>query len=416
MKYRWQWYEWYALFALGCIDLLLFILATTLFAEKMQQGIIVGASAFAMMGMVTWAFICFKRKGRLESRGAQRGIQAVSAILTVFVALLFVPTSKPTGSTEFGSTEIKGRQGRYDARQQPGSDLYVKMSQAVSGDELTLTIYDICVGKISHKVHRDGKPEDQKIKVINPPVLTEHIKDQARALGARMVGITELDPEFVFTHDPEGTPIRLDHGTAIVVGKDLNYMLAAPSAPLPWEDLYSSIPEELAAALSGQMVKTTKKIPEKELEAVKQTLRFFSEGGKTAVELARFIRGMGYSARAHYQRWSEVQIVPVAIKAGLGELGRNGMVINPTVGPRGSFAVVTTDLPLVPDIPRTHGIKAFCDVCKKCAEYCPVRGDSLRQGPGGAWCPQVATGWQEMWRLLGLQPQVHGLHRFVSLQ
>lgn len=373
MKFRWKWYEVYALLMLICMDGLLFVFTTTLFAEKLQKGLLISGAALTIMAMSTWVFIRAKCSGRFENTLSRLSIQTGLALLTLFIALLFVPTTKQTGSAEYGSTEIKGKQERYDAREQPGSDLYVKMSQAVTGDVLTLTIYDICVGKISHRVERDGKAGSQKIEVTNPSVLTRHIKDQARALGARIVGITELTPEFVFTHDPAGTPIRLDHRTAIVMGMDLNYMLAAPSAPLPWEDLYSSIPEELAAALAGKMVKSNRKISPETLAAVKETMRFFSEGGKTAVELARFIRGLGYSARAHYQRWSEVQIVPLTVKAGLGELSRNGMTVSRTMGPRGSFAVVTTDLPLVPDQPQTHGIKEFCDICKKCARYCPVQ-------------------------------------------
>ncbi|SDT84275.1 reductive dehalogenase [Desulfobacula phenolica] len=373
MKPGWKWFELTSFLCLITIDGLLLVLTTILFSEKMSKGVIISSIALISMTGVTYGFIRLKQRGAFESKKIQKIMITGLGLFSIFILALFIPTQKSTGSNSFGSTQIKAKQDRYDARQQPGSELYADMSMALPSDQLTLSIYDICVGKVSHKINRDGKPDQTRIKVTNEKILTEHIKDQAKALGARMVGITQLDPTFVFTNDHNGNPIRLTHPNAIIVGKDIRYKLAAPSAPLPWEELYSSIPEELAAALSGRMIKTSEKIPAKELENLKETMRFFSEGGKTAVELARFIRGMGYSARAHYSRWSEVQIVPLAIKAGLGELARNGMIINDKMGPRGSFAVVTTDLPLVFDKPVKLGIKEFCNICKKCAEYCPTK-------------------------------------------
>ncbi|SDT84340.1 reductive dehalogenase [Desulfobacula phenolica] len=373
MKSGWKWFEISSLLFLITLDALLFVLSTILFSEKMGRGLIISLSAFIFMSGVTFFFVKLKSKGCFESKKAKKQIIAALCAAGLFTLALFVPTEQSSRSDVLGSTDIKGEQQRYDAREQPGAELYTDMNDAVPTDQLTLSIYDICVGKVSYKVHRDGTPASPRIEVTNPQVLTDHIKDQAKALGARVVGVTELDSTYVFTNDHAGNPIRLSHPNAIVVGKDLKYTLASPTAPLPWEEMYSSIPEELAAALSGRVVKSAEKISDKDLEELKQAMRFFSEGGKTAVELARFIRGMGYSARAHYTRWSEVQIIPLAIKAGLGELARNGMIINKEMGPRGSFAVVTTDLPLVFDRPIRLGIKEFCNTCKKCADYCPVK-------------------------------------------
>ena len=70
--------------------------------------------------------------------------------------------------------------------------------------------------------------------------------------------------------------------------------------------------------------------------------------------------------------------IPLAIDAGLGELGRNGLLIAPLYGPRVRLCKVFTDAPLVPDEPISFGVKAFCEVCMKCAEGCPSR--SIAQG------------------------------------
>ena len=88
--------------------------------------------------------------------------------------------------------------------------------------------------------------------------------------------------------------------------------------------------------------------------------------------------------------WSEVMTIPVAIDAGLGELGRSGFLITPEYGPRCRFSVVTTDLPLAPDKPKNMGISRFCEICEKCAVACPIKAI-----PMGA--PSVSRGlfkWQ----------------------
>jgi len=64
----------------------------------------------------------------------------------------------------------------------------------------------------------------------------------------------------------------------------------------------------------------------------------------------------------------------VARDAGLGEIGRMGLLMTPDLGPRVRLGVVTTDLPLVAD-PAGYSAPMldFCRICKKCADNCPVR-------------------------------------------
>lgn len=54
--------------------------------------------------------------------------------------------------------------------------------------------------------------------------------------------------------------------------------------------------------------------------------------------------------------------------AGLGWVGRNGLVINPEHGPRLSWATVLTDAPLEPDPPV---VASGCRGCDLCVKYCP---------------------------------------------
>jgi reductive dehalogenase len=88
-----------------------------------------------------------------------------------------------------------------------------------------------------------------------------------------------------------------------------------------------------------------------------------------AGSLAHYIRTLGYRAMPCGN--DTALSIPMAIDAGLGELGRNGLLITEKFGPRVRISKVLTDLPLVPDKPVAFGVKRFCDTCKRCAEDCP---------------------------------------------
>ncbi|MCB2136962.1 MAG: 4Fe-4S dicluster domain-containing protein, partial [Rhodobacteraceae bacterium] len=95
------------------------------------------------------------------------------------------------------------------------------------------------------------------------------------------------------------------------------------------------------------------------------------------IQLAAYIRNLGYQAVASMNDTSLV--IPYAIKAGLGEYGRNQMVLTPDFGPRVRFSKIFTDLPLIADAPRRIGLAAYCGECTKCAEACPPK--ALPFGP-----------------------------------
>jgi epoxyqueuosine reductase QueG len=81
---------------------------------------------------------------------------------------------------------------------------------------------------------------------------------------------------------------------------------------------------------------------------------------------------LGYSARANNVRNYQLIIPPIAIDAGIGELGRNGVVISEKYGNAIKMNVVTTDMPVAHDNPVDIRVDEFCQECRICADYCPV--------------------------------------------
>jgi ferredoxin len=106
---------------------------------------------------------------------------------------------------------------------------------------------------------------------------------------------------------------------------------------------------------------------------VAESARQYVALSRIGVETASVIRRCGYPARAHTDGNYRVIAPLVARDAGLGEIGRMGILMTPRLGPRVRLGVVTTDLPLIADPPGDDpSVLDFCTVCRKCADNCPV--------------------------------------------
>ncbi|MFH1850910.1 MAG: 4Fe-4S dicluster domain-containing protein [Candidatus Neomarinimicrobiota bacterium] len=175
------------------------------------------------------------------------------------------------------------------------------------------------------------------------------IKKLTRQLGAVAVGFCELDQEFIYTqkgrfdHD-YGRNIELDHPRMIVFLVEMDYqrMQRAPKA----DTFLESARQYYRAAVISRTV-------------------------------AAILEQSGYPAKAHYDAHYDLILPPLAIKAGLGELGRNNILIADKYGSRVRIGAVTTALPLCPDHPVTLGARHFCEICRKCVRRCPPKALAL---------------------------------------
>jgi epoxyqueuosine reductase QueG len=81
--------------------------------------------------------------------------------------------------------------------------------------------------------------------------------------------------------------------------------------------------------------------------------------------LANWIRSQGYHADPYPGPMAgALLLIPPAIAAGLGELGKHGSLISPRFGAGVRLAGVTTDMPLVPTGPVHFGADEFCATCQ----------------------------------------------------
>jgi len=212
---------------------------------------------------------------------------------------------------------------------------------------------------------------------VDTTEITASIKKAILEMGADDIGIAPLNQNYVYSHvgrGPEewGSEIVNNHKYAILFTLEMDYDHVEGAPGL-------SITEESA-------------------------MRYL-QGALISIEIARYIRGLGYPARAHIAGSNyQVMLPPVAYDAGLGELGRLGYLISPRLGPRVRLGAVTTNLPLIIDEPRDFGVQDFCGQCLKCAVNCPSgaipHGDKVEERGVLKWQLNIEK-CIRYWRILG---------------
>jgi len=199
-----------------------------------------------------------------------------------------------------------------------------------------------------HALLDEEELAEQQVQ-IDPAKMSDFIKSWACKLGAVSSGITELKEYHLYSTigrgERYGQAVELDHAYAIALTVEMDkYLLdSAPYGP-----------------------------------TVMESAQQYLNSGAIAVQLAEFIRHLGYSARAHIDGSYRVVCPLVARDAGLGEIGRMGLLMTPELGPRVRIAVVTTDMPLVTaERVRDLSMIDFCKRCLKCADVCPSKAISF---------------------------------------
>jgi epoxyqueuosine reductase len=194
-------------------------------------------------------------------------------------------------------------------------------------------------------------PKGEKLVGYDPEEMSRRVKKVAKIMGADLVGICELDSRWVYSH--WFNLYTREEGTLELPEDCSRYAIA------------------MAVEMDYEMFRTSPKEPEGAATGLGYSRMAFVAGS-----LAHFIRDLGYTAIASGN--DTALSIPIAIDAGLGELGRNGLLVTPQYGSRVRICKVITDLPLVPDEPIEFGVAPFCKICGLCAENCP--GQAIQYG------------------------------------
>jgi reductive dehalogenase len=192
------------------------------------------------------------------------------------------------------------------------------------------------------------------------------VRKAAKVFGADQAGITRLDRRWVYSHSFD-RPTAKTHPIKFSDEPGFEQY----DAPICLEDGTRVIPKEMQYAVvmlhewpGGS--KGAEYAPTLLTEAF--STGAYARFAPTVWMLAEFIRGLGYNA---IPCGNDMALsIPLAIDAGLGQIGRHSNLINPKIGSRLRISKVITDLPMEPDGARDFGITEFCDVCLKCTRKC----------------------------------------------
>jgi len=305
--------------------------------------------------------------GLAEFEGRAAAAIALLAVTALAVAVLVIPTGRPAISGDDTPTaRIDERDVMFSrAHLQPGSPRF-EAYYAANPDKKALddafraqpgllardaTMYhpygfaaaDATFWSVEHlRTIVDGAVARERLE-CDPHEIAGFLKTWALKMGAVSVGVTGLRDYHLYTHvgrgEQYGEPVVREHDYAIAFTVEMaaDMVARAPKSPITME----SAQQYMHAAV-------------------------------IAVQVAAFLRALGYPARAHIDGNYRVVCPLVARDAGLGEIGRMGVLMTPQLGPRVRLGVVTTSLELPIDERRPEGtVIDFCARCSKCADICP---------------------------------------------
>jgi Pyruvate/2-oxoacid:ferredoxin oxidoreductase delta subunit len=107
--------------------------------------------------------------------------------------------------------------------------------------------------------------------------------------------------------------------------------------------------------------------------ALYESARQYHIAAVIAKTLAAVLDELGYDTEAQYDECYSVIMPPLAVLAGLGELGRNNILIADKYGSRVRIGAVLTNMNLPQSPTIDLGVEHFCSICKKCATTCPSK-------------------------------------------
>ena len=183
--------------------------------------------------------------------------------------------------------------------------------------------------------------------------LSKRLKEKAIELGASVVGIADARK---FDEAPEGHRPRdvLEDATA-VISMGVAQPRAVIQRAMPTQ--YTRNIFTTAGMCDGIASQMSLWIEDQGFDAIPISARFLYMDGLTGL-----FRG-------------DLSHKHAAMLAGLGEIGLNTLLINPTYGIRLMLVSVVTNAPVLPDSPYTESLCPRSE-CLKCVTACPVKAIS----------------------------------------
>lgn len=199
----------------------------------------------------------------------------------------------------------------------------------------------------------EGPVKNTHVQSGTPDEWTQRIQALAKLYGAFKIGIVPYSPSYYYTHKG-----RTDANYGKVIEDTLPYTIV------------------FAVEMNLELFMQSPDV----LESIAVT-KGYLDAGVIGLILTYFIKQLGYDARNHMDGNYQMVLPLAAKEAGLGDIGRNGLLITPEHGARIRLGAVSTNLPLEITQTDAFSITAFCNVCKKCSRICPSQAIAKDERP-----------------------------------
>ena len=327
-----------------------------------------------------------KEEGQASSQPEEQttsGKNTSENLPTVLDAPYFGRTARIVGSWE--SVDASGTPHEKNKRGELGKPLYNWYMNRVADDALARTAFPQSAADKRNTLQQvvsraaKGNVNPDKFQVTDPKALSKHIKRVSEHLGAHVVGIAAVHPSMLYSGSryPDDGTGATDAARGIKQGPD---------------DMATKYPYAicLSTVWDYNMVQAHR-------HHIGDHSYHFSQSRLQLIyaNLAAYIREMGYEAVQN-----RAQPMPTALAAGIGELGRNGMVITEKYGARIHLGdPILTNMPLVADKPIDIGVDDFCKVCRKCATTCPTNSITMDDKVVHNGVEKYKINWETCYRL-----------------
>ncbi|MBN1434921.1 4Fe-4S dicluster domain-containing protein [Candidatus Fermentibacterales bacterium] len=181
-----------------------------------------------------------------------------------------------------------------------------------------------------------------------PAEASEALRSAALRFGASLVGFTRVRERWLYSRERDGSLVSLPPGASWAV--------------------------VMAVAMDGSGISRSPG-----LEAACATGRGYSAMALLSSSLAEYLRLLGYYARSSGN--DTALSIPMAVDAGLGVQGRNGLLLTRRLGPCVRICKVFTDLELEPSTCSFPSPMEVCGDCTLCAEACEPKALSTASSP-----------------------------------
>ena len=190
-----------------------------------------------------------------------------------------------------------------------------------------------------------GNENNTKTEVF--PDFWEKFEKKAKYLNVDFIGYTPVNENFIFKD------LKVYGKNGIILGIEMK-----------WDDGI-----ETAPSVNCQI----------------EAFRVYKVLGDIIIELTEYLKDQGYKSEAHHPFGGKLLYGPHVVAAGLGIMGKHGLIITPEFGPRQLWSMITTDANIPKSSKRNFDeLEEFCKNCDSCIKNCiggavyeePIKKDS----------------------------------------